>query len=283
MLVNRLGYITLNVDDLAAAVELFQGPGQLQLNGKTDDRAFLGGASDHHWVEIRHDPARPAGLLKIAFVIDPKVTFDDVEKTLAEAGVGYQHAKNFREEFVHERVSFTDPDNNDVEIFRGMAQIAGRPQPKWASLERIVHVAIGSPGFDETLAFYGDVLGLGVSDFIEDSTAFMHASDGAHHSLVLQRRPGQPSSVNHVCFQTTSFDDVMRARAVVRRAGIELRDDLIRHETSGSIGFYFEGLPPGLGVEFCFEHGHVDPATHRPRTFVRTLQAKDVYEPPMGY
>lgn len=283
MLVSRLGYITLNVDDLAAAVELFEGPGQLQLNGKTDDRAFFGSAGDHHWVELRRVPSKPLGLLKIAFLIDPGVTFDDVEKVLVEAGVSYEHARNFREEFVSERVRFADPDGHEVEIFQGMAQIAGSAQPKWAQLERIVHVAVGSPDFDAALAFYGHVLGLGVSDFIEDTTAFLHASDGAHHSLVLQRRPGQPRSVNHVCFQTESFDDVMRARAVVRRAGLELRDDLIRHETSGSIGFYFEGIPHGLGIEFCFEHGQVDPAMHRPRTFVRSVQAKDVYEPPAGF
>lgn len=283
MLVSRLGYITLNVDDLAPAVELFEGPGQLQLNGRSGDRAFLGGAGQHHWVELRQDPARPAGLLKMAFELDRGAVFEDVEKALASAGVTAERSKNFRADFVQEAVRFVDMDGTEVEIFRGMAGIAGGEQPKWARLERLLHVAVSASDFDAALDFYTGVLGFGVSDFIEDTTAFLHASDGAHHSLVLQRRPGAPRVVNHVCFQTQTFDDVMRARALVRRAGLELRDDLIRHQTSGSIGFYFEGLPEGLGVEFCFEHGSVDPATHRPGTFVRTIRAKDVYEPPVGY
>jgi catechol 2,3-dioxygenase-like lactoylglutathione lyase family enzyme len=283
MLVSRLGYITLNVDDLAEAVALFEGPGQLQLNDRADDRAFLGGAGEHHWVELRQDPSRPAGLLKMAFELDPDANFDDLEKSLVEAGVPYQRVKSFSEDFVQEAVRLVDLDGTELEVFRGMAGIAGGAQPKWAKLERLLHVAVSASDFDASIAFYTEVIGMGVSDFIEDTTAFLHGSDGAHHSLVLQRRDGEPRIVNHVCFQGETFDDVMRARAIVRRAGLALRDDLIRHETSGSIGFYFEGLPPGLGIEFCFEHGSVDPGTHRPRTFMRTIRAKDVYEPPAGY
>lgn len=282
MLVSRLGYVTLNVEDLDVAVALFEDAGQLQLNGRTDDRVYLGGGGWHHWVEIRQDASKPIGLMRMAFEIDERVSFDDVEKKLAEAGVSYERGCNLREDFVKEAIRFVDMDGTEFEIFQGMAQIAGGEQPKWAQLDELLHVAVSADDWDASLAFYTDVIGFGVSDFIEDTTAFLHASNGAHHSLVLQRVPG-PRLVNHVCFQTKSFDDVMRARSIVRRAGHVLRDDLIRHETSGSIGFYFEGLPTGLGIEFCIEHGRVEPGNHQPRTFMRTIRAKDVYEPPAGY
>jgi catechol 2,3-dioxygenase-like lactoylglutathione lyase family enzyme len=283
MLVSSLGYVALDVADLDQATAMFAGPGQLQINGRTDDRVFLGSAGDHHWVELRHRPGQPQGLAKMAFKADPGTTLDDIEKALRNAGVATTREGDLRSDHVRDAVRFADPDGTEVEIFTGMVSIPGAAQPKWARLERLVHVAVGCADFDKSLEFYTSVLGLGVSDFIEDTTAFMHASDGAHHSLVLQRRPGVRRAVDHICFQTETFDDVMRARAVVRRAGLEMRDDLIRHQTSGSIGFYFEGLPPGLGIEFCFEHGHVIPGQHTPRTFVRTLQAKDVYEPPAGF
>jgi catechol 2,3-dioxygenase-like lactoylglutathione lyase family enzyme len=283
MLVSCLGYVALDVADLDQATTLFAGPGQLQINGRTDDRVFLGSAGDHHWVELRHRPGQPEGIAKMAFRADPGVTLDDVEKALGNAGVATTRSNDFRNDYVRDAVRFTDMDGTEVEIFTGMAGIAGGAQPRWARLERLMHVAVGCADFDRSLDFYTRVLGFGVSDFIEDTTAFLHASDGAHHSLVLQRRPGVRRAVDHICFQAESFDDVMRARAVVRRAGLEMRDDLIRHQTSGSIGFYFEGLPPGLGIEFCFEHAFVVPGRHTPRTFVRTLQAKDVYEPPVGY
>ncbi|PHV66174.1 VOC family protein [Williamsia muralis] len=283
MLISNLGYITLNVLDLDQAVELFEVSGQLQLNRRTSDSAHLGGAGQHHWIELRSDPSRPEGLLKMAFQIDGETTFDDVEKALAGGGVAFERSQSFRDDLVREAIRFTDMDGTEVEIFDGLAEVAGGEQPKWAHLDRLLHVAVSASDFDAALDFYTNILGFGVSDFIEDTTAFLHGSDGAHHSLVLQRLPDTPRVVNHVCFETKTFDDVMRARAIVRRAGLELRDDLIRHETSGSIGFYFEGLPAGLGIEFCYEHGRVDPKEHRPRTFVRTIRAKDVYEPPAGF
>lgn len=283
MLLSRLGYVTLNVVHLDPAVELFQVCGQLQLNGRTDDRAFLGGAGEHHWIELRQDPSQPVGLLRMAFHLHDGASLDDVEKALAGAGIEAERVRPLADDFVAAAVRFRDADGTEVEVFHTMAGIAGGAQPKWASLDRLLHVAVSTADFDAALAFWTGVMGLGVSDYIEDTTAFLHASNGAHHSLVLQRRPDAPRAVNHVCFEASSFDDVMRARAIVRRAGLELRDDLIRHETSGSIGFYFEGLPEGLGVEFCVEHGQVDPANHVPRIFVRTIRAKDVYEPPAGY
>ena len=283
MLVSHLGYVALNVADLNEATALFAGPGQLQVNKREDGRSFLGSAGDHHWVELRHRPDGPEGLAKMAFHVDPNTTMDDVEKALGNAGVETTRTSDFGNDYVKEAIRFHDMDGTEVEIFRGMAGIAGGAQPRWAHLERLLHVAVGCSDFDSALEFYTGVLGLGVSDFIENTTAFLHASDGAHHSLVLQRRPGVTRAVDHLCFQAETFDDVMRARAVVRRAGLELRDDLIRHQTSGSIGFYFEGLPRGLGIEFCVEHAMIEPGAHEPRTFVRTLQAKDVYEPPAGF
>src|SRR5262245_46651480 len=137
MLVSRLGYITLNVLDLAAAVEMFEHSGQLQLNGRTEDRAFLGAAGEHHWVELRQLPSRPPGLVRMAFELDPGATLEDAEKTLASAGVTYERRRNFREDFVQEAVRFTDAEGTEVEVFRGMAGIAGGAQPKWAQLERL--------------------------------------------------------------------------------------------------------------------------------------------------
>ena len=67
MLVSRLGYVTLNVADLQPAIELFRTCGQLQLNGESEGRAFLGSGGAHHWVELRQDSGRPPGILRMAF------------------------------------------------------------------------------------------------------------------------------------------------------------------------------------------------------------------------
>jgi catechol-2,3-dioxygenase len=284
VLVSRLGYVTLNVEDMDAAITLFERGGQLQLNDRTPDAAFLGSNGDHHWVELRQDESRAPGLIKMAFELDANATFEEAEKRLAGAGVASTRGSDVAVDHVQEWLRFVDMDGTEVELFRHMVRMAGRPQPRWAKLNRMLHVAVSASDWRSALQFYTEVLGFGVSDYIGDRFAFLHASGGDHHSLVLSNRPGvSPRTASHICFHTDTFDDLMRARAMVKKVGFEVRDDLIRHQTSGSIGFYFEAVPQGMGLEFCFEHGSVVPGNHVPRTFRLTPQAIDVYVPPEGY
>ncbi|MFC8831523.1 VOC family protein [Streptomyces sp. NPDC057137] len=270
--------MALQVDDLDSAIALFEDCLHLQLNERRNGVAFLGSAGDHHWVELRHVPGAEPGLVKIAFALDPDTSFEQAEQALEAAGVDYLRGGSVTDDRIRQWLRCSDPNGFEVELFRGMVRAAGAPHPKWARLERLVHVAFSVTDMEKSLHFYTGVLGFGESDWIEDTTVFLHASDRAHHSLVLQDRPG-PARVNHLCVQTETFDDLMRARAVVKTAGLELRDDLLKHAPSGSVGFYFEGVPEGLGLEFCHNHATV-PQNHVPGTYARTLQAKDVWQPP---
>jgi 2,3-dihydroxy-p-cumate/2,3-dihydroxybenzoate 3,4-dioxygenase len=277
-LAHRLGFVTLQVHDLDAAVGLFANQVQLQLNERGDNVAYLGSAGAHHWVILRSDPGADEGLTGIAFELDPAVSLDQADGHLREAGVPFERRDSVVSDRVRHRLCLQDPDGFDVTLFRGMLKVPGPSAPRWAHLERVLHTAISVSDMSKSLHFYIDVVGLRESDWIEDTSVFLHATDRAHHSLVLQARPGKPRA-DHFCMQTETFDDLMRARAVVKSAGLTLRDDLLKHAPSGSVGFYFEGLPHGLGIEFCYGHATVHPG-HVAGTFPRVLQAKDVWQPP---
>jgi 2,3-dihydroxy-p-cumate/2,3-dihydroxybenzoate 3,4-dioxygenase len=277
-LAHRLGYVTLQVADLDSAVALFVEQVQLQLNERGDSVAYLGSAGAHHWVILRSDPGAEEGLTGMAFELDPSVTLDQAEEHLRESGVPFKRADSVVADRVRHCLHLNDPDGFDVVLFRGMLRAPGPSAPRWVNLERVLHTAISVGEMGKSLPFYRDVVGLRESDWIEDTSVFLHATDRAHHSLVLQARPGRPK-VDHFCMQTQTFDDLMRARAVVKSAGLTLRDDLLKHAPSGSVGFYFEGLPPGLGIEFCYGHATVEPG-HVAGTYARVLQAKDVWQPP---
>ncbi|MFF3573885.1 VOC family protein [Nocardia jiangxiensis] len=280
-LARRLGYVVLQVEDLDVAADMFTAQVQLQLNERRDDAVFLGSAGDHHWVVLRSDEGVATGLRTMGFELDPAVTFEEAEMFLAERGIPFERSDAVTENRVEQLLRLRDPDGFGIELFRGMIKIPGPGAPKWVKLERVLHTAVSVSDMSKSLDFYLNTLGLRESDWIENTSAFLHATDRAHHSLVLQDRPGQPK-VDHLCFQTDTFDDVMRARAIVQAAGYELRDDLLKHAPSGSIGFYFEGLPKGLGIEFCHGHAIVEP-DHVAGTFPRTLQAKDTWQPPAGF
>jgi catechol 2,3-dioxygenase-like lactoylglutathione lyase family enzyme len=279
-LAHRLGYVTLQVEDLDSAIDLFVNQVQLQLNERRDNVAYLGSAGAHHWVILRSDPGVDEGLTGIAFELDPSVTLDEADAHLRESGVPFERTDSVLSDRARHCVHLKDPDGFDITLFHGMLRAPGPSAPRWVNLERVLHAAISVSDISKSLHFYTDVVGLRESDWIEDTSVFLHATDRAHHSLVLQARPGKPK-VDHFCMQTQTFDDLMRARAVVKSAGLTLRDDLLKHAPSGSVGFYFEGLPSGLGIEFCHGHATVGP-DHVPGTYARVLQAKDVWQPPVA-
>jgi catechol-2,3-dioxygenase len=281
-LAHRLGYVVLQVDDIDVATEMFVSQVQLQVNEKTDEAVYLGSGHEHHWVVLRSDEGVPRGLRTMGFELDDAVSFEQAEAVLDEAGVPYERSTSpVARDRVGEMLRSTDPDGTTIELFRGMLAAPWPSAPKWVQLERILHTAVSVGDLKKSLHFYTAVLGLRESDWIEETSVFLHATDRYHHSLVLQARPGPPR-VDHLCFQTETFDDVMRARAIVQRSGYELRDDLLKHAPSGSIGFYFHGVPEGLGIEFCHGHAIVEPG-HKPGRFARVLQAKDVWQPPAEY
>ncbi|MCE0763538.1 VOC family protein [Pseudonocardia kujensis] len=281
-LAHRLGYVVLQVDDLQVATDMFVHEVQLQVNEKTDEAVYLGSGNDHHWVVLRSDEGVPRGLRTIGFELDGSVSFEQAEAVLDEAGIPHERSTDpVAKDRVGELLRLADPDGTTIELFRGMLSAPWPNAPRWVQLERILHTAIAVGDFKKSLHFYTAVLGLRESDWIEETSVFLHATDRYHHSLVLQQRPGPPR-VDHLCFQTETFDDVMRARAIIQRSGFELRDDLLKHAPSGSIGFYFHGLPEGLGIEFCHGHAIVEP-DHKPGRFARVLQAKDVWQPPADY
>ncbi|WP_433502975.1 VOC family protein [Pseudonocardia halophobica] len=281
-LVHRLGYVVLQVDDLRVATDMFAREVQLQVNEKTDEAVYLGSGADHHWVVLRSDEGVARGLRTIGFELDETVSFEEAEAVLDAAGVAHQRSgAPVAEDRVGQLLRLADPDGTTVELFRGMLAAPWPRAPRWVQLERVLHTAIAVGDFKKSLHFYSAVLGLRESDWIEETSVFLHATDRYHHSLVLQSRPGPPR-VDHLCFQTETFDDVMRARAIVKGSGYELRDDLLKHAPSGSVGFYFEGLPEGLGIEFCHGHAVVEP-DHKAGRFARVPQAKDVWQPPSDY
>lgn len=281
-LAHRLGYVVLQVDDLDIATAMFENQVQLQVNERRADAVYLGSAGEHHWVVLRSDAGVPRGLRTIGFELDDAVAVEQAESVLDAAGVPYERGTAaVTEDRVGALLRLQDPDGFGIELFRGMVSVPGTRAPKWVQLERVLHTAIAVGDLSKSLHFYVQVLGLRESDWIEETSVFLHATDRAHHSLVLQSRPGPPR-VDHLCFQTETFDDVMRARAIVKNSGFELRDDLLKHAPSGSIGFYFEGVPEGLAIEFCHGHAIVEP-DHVPGRFARVVQAKDVWQPPAGY
>lgn len=271
--VSRLGYLAVGVGDLDEAIEYYTRFVRLEVSERRRRQAFLTGGFEHHW--LRLEEGSGAGLKRVGYVVETEAELLGVRAKLAAAGVEYTEGGNLDDERVRHWLRFRDPGGVDLELYVGMFERGVAPMSAGITMQRFLHAAWATGNFDESTAFYQQVLGFKVSDWVEQRAGFFRAANRYHHSLVLIR--GQRPVFNHFCIQVESLDDVMRARHNAVKGGVKLRDDLLRHAPSGSVGFYMKDEARGYAVEFCTGHPQLDDATHRPRVLQSAPETLNVW------
>ena len=111
--------------------------------------------------------------------------------------------------------------------------------------------------------FWTRSLGARVSDWIGE--AALLRIDEVHHKIALfpSKRPG----VQHVNFQVTSFEDIMRSFYFLKDRGVRIVFGPGRHPTSGAMFLYFQG-PDDIVYEYSSGVRSItDEATYEPRRF----------------
>jgi catechol 2,3-dioxygenase-like lactoylglutathione lyase family enzyme len=143
-----------------------------------------------------------------------------------------------------------------------------------------LHAGVAVSDLERSVDFYTRVLGLAESDRVIGKTVFLRGSIGWHHALVLGAGRGEPPYLDHVCVQMSNIDDLMRVRARFLEDGQPIDRDLLRHPTSGSMGFYGNAHPSPTTVEFCIDHATITDPNHRPRALTPGRWTSNVWLPP---
>jgi catechol-2,3-dioxygenase len=275
--VSKLGYLTVGVHDLDEALEYYTRFVRLEVTNRTATTAFLTGGLEHHWLRLEQGPTE--GLQQVAYVIDSEADLVEIRGRLIAAGTAVEEGGDIHRDRVQRWLRFVDPGGMNVEVFVGMVERGVPPINPGITMTKFLHAAWATANFDETTAFYQDVLGFKASDWVETRAGFFRSADRYHHSLVLIR--AERPLFNHFCIQVDSLDDVMRARHNALAGGVKLRDDLLRHAPSGSIGFYMKDEARKFAVEFCVGHPQLDDATHHPRVLPSVPETMNVWAAPL--
>ena len=172
----------------------------------------------------------------------------------------------------------SDPAGNALEFYHGDS-ISEVPFISPAGVPRFVtgelgmgHAVLCAPNFDETVAFYCDVVGFGQTDMPrfyfmggppEDAGmgfAFLHASNGRHHSLALAEGPVPPSNCVHLMLEMPDLIEVGKAHDRMRAEGFPESATLGRHVNDEMTSFYVQ-TPAGFDLEIGYDGLVIDPAT----------------------
>lgn len=239
----RLGYVALNTTNMDQSIAFWTQAVQLEISERREDKTFLRGGMQHHWIAL-HQASEP-GLARVGIQVADRETLARFENELTGAGIDVQTGTALKEDHIIEYLRFNDPAGNPLELYSDMVAMATPPRPIAVELLEIQHVVINIEHLGNTEDFYTGLLGMRVSDRIGEMMFFAHFRNGWHHGMGFAMTPGQTNGFHHVCFQPPDLDNVMRARARVKKLGYEITLDLLRHGPSGSIGFYFLG-PDGV-------------------------------------
>jgi len=288
MAVKSLGYLVISATDLDAwrdfactIAGLMEAPSEKDDVAlfRLDDRPF------RLWVQKGDHDALVAPGWECANAED----FESALARLAAAGRPVERADimEARARKVYELARSSDPAGNPMEIFYGRF-VDYAPFASPAAVSGFVtgdngdmglgHIVLTAPNFEETHAFYKDVLGFADTDLgrfylagggPDDAGigfAFLHCNS-RHHSLALGQMPENPSGAVHMMLEVATLEDVGRAydRVLNSKGKVHLSATLGRHVNDKMTSFYMR-TPGGFDMEYGWNGLVIDPATWVPTT-----------------
>src|SRR5690606_19641442 len=270
--VSDLHYVGLAVPDLEAERDFFTDAWGLVEAGAQDGKIYLAAEGSPHpyVIRLREEAERKTDL--IGFSADSRADVDALFGQVQAAGAkiisepaeadGPAGGYAFR---------FFDPDGRTVEVICDTKQRQHRVLAKGEAIPiGLSHVVLDTPAIGKLESFYREALGFRLSDWIGEFMVFLRCNK-AHHRLAIL--PGRPA-LNHVAFDVSSVDELMRGLARLHEKGVKLSWGPGRH-TAGNNTFTYYLTPNGNAVEYTSDLEEVDEDTWQPTVYEATPAITD--------
>lgn len=281
MTVAAIGYLRIESTDTAAWMDF--GTQVLGLmdaaRDDADNARFL--RMDKHPFRFMIEPSEQDRLLAVGLECRDQASWQASCDTLASAGHSLQAGSSAEalRRCVSDFVTVKDPSGNTVELYYGR-MLDYTPFNSPAGIPRFVtgdeytgdmgfgHAVIPAPATEETIAFYTDLVGLGICDDLrltmppDTRIIFLHADNPRQHSLALYNQP-HPVGVVHVMIEVETLDEVGKALDRAKQAGAPILASLGRHVNDNMCSFYVLG-PGGIAIEFGYDGLLVDWDSYTP-------------------
>lgn len=279
MSVKSLGYVVIETAQPGEWDRfLIKVVGAMRAPDATDGAALY--RIDNRPFRFRIETGSAERLVAPGFEVEDEAAFDALARRIEAAGVEIAPAS--ADEAAGRGVAAMfrtqDPAGNGLEFFHGDT----RTDVPFVSPQGVAgfvtgelgmgHAVLSAPNFAETVEFYCDVVGFGKTDMPrfyfmggppEDAGmgfAFLHASNGRHHSLALGEGPIPPSGCVHLMVELPDLIEVGKAHDRMRDEGFTESATLGRHVNDEMTSFYVQ-TPAGFDLEIGYDGLVIDPAS----------------------
>jgi 2,3-dihydroxybiphenyl 1,2-dioxygenase len=169
---------------------------------------------------------------------------------------------------VHGLISFHDPAGNRLEAFYG-PEIDDKPFSPGRSISGfrtgplgLGHAVLTVENLEPVMAFYVDVLGFALSDYIEKPfRAYFFHINARHHSLALIE--SGRNGMHHLMVELFSLDDVGQSYDIALSQADRVNVTLGRHTNDLMTSFYAKS-PSSFMIECGWGGREIEPATWKP-------------------
>jgi len=182
----------------------------------------------------------------------------------------------------------SDPAGNGLELFHTDSSVSA-PFVSPLDVSGFVtgdmgmgHSVLAAPNFEETHAFYHDVVGfhdtdtprfflMGTPDDPGMGFAFMHADNGRHHSIAIGEMPMPPSKCIHLMLEMKTLEDVGKCYDRMRLNKVPVSATLGQHVNDAVTSFYMQ-TPGGFDLEIGWNGLVIDPANWKTTAHTQTSE-----------
>lgn len=261
MTITQLGYVSLQVADLDAWIEIAndvfgfdvtQNPAAKQALFRIDDRVSR--------FQLSEGPTD--ALDAVGWEVEDADALQQLVKTVASSGIAVElgTAEECDKRHVAGLAKFKDPNGFPCEIFYGarIAKTPFNPARKTSGFKTgalgLGHIVLAADDPDKNAAFYKDILGFRLSDRVTLGSlelTFLRCN-ARHHSVAFSGpRPNMKTRISHVMVELNALQDVGQAYDICQSKQRKMRMSLGQHINDQVVSFYVE-----TASGFAFEYGY---------------------------
>jgi len=244
--VRRLGHATLTTPDLDAQIAYYTEIVGLALVDRSARCALL--ASKQGLEAIALEPGAPNALSGIAFQVAPGSDLGEIARSLASHEIASERCHNISPG-IDEAIVFHDPKGTRIEIFSEYRFAAEDRKQSGIMPIKLGHVAYRVRNVQEVVKYYTDVLGFRVSDWRDDTFAFLRCGPD-HHTVNFVH--DETPQLHHIAFEVKDWAEIQRAAETLARHDIHLVWGPGRHIIGHNIAIYHRNADK-VRVEFFCE------------------------------
>jgi 2,3-dihydroxybiphenyl 1,2-dioxygenase len=267
-MLQALGYVGFGSADLDDWRQF--GTGLVGLQAVERSPSLLAFRMDNRKQRIVIDRAMPDGARFFGWEVANAADLDALAARLEAAGVAVVAEPRTLADTrrVGGLISFQDPAGNRLEAFYG-AEIDDTPFSPGRSISGfrtgplgVGHAVLTVEDIDAVMPFYVDLLGFGLSDYIEAPfRAYFFHINARHHSLALIETG--KNGMHHLMVELFSLDDVGQAYDVAQGQPERVSVTLGRHTNDLMTSFYAK-TPSSFMIECGWGGRDIDPSSWKP-------------------